>query len=137
MAEQDPRMKKAMEMLDAIEDADAADEVVAVLQELAPDYTKSTVGYAFGDVYARTDQLGLREREIATIAMLAAIGTAYPQLKVHIRAGLKVGLTKEEIVEVISHVGVYAGFPAACNAFFAMKESLNEQAAGAAKRAAE
>ena len=133
----DPRMKKAMEMLAAIEDEDAADEVVAVLQELAPDYTKSTVAYAFGDTYARTDQLGLREREIATIAMMAAMGNCAPQLKVHIRAGLKVGLTQQEIVEVISHVGVYAGFPAACNAFFAMKESLREKAEGAAKRAAE
>ena len=87
MNEKYPGMQKALEMLAAIEDADAADEVVAVLQELAPDYTRYTVAYAFGDTYARTDKPGLREREIATIAMLAAMGTAYPQLKVHIRAG--------------------------------------------------
>ena len=130
----DPRMKKALEMLHAIEDKDAADQVVSVLNELAPDYAKATVAYAFGDTYARTKQLALRDREITTIATLAALGTAQPQLKVHIRSGLKVGLTQQEIVEIIGHVGVYAGFPAAANAYFAMKEALTE--AAAARKAA-
>jgi 4-carboxymuconolactone decarboxylase len=125
----DPRMKKALEMLHAIEDKDAADAVVSVLNELAPDYARATVAYAFGDTYARTRQLALRDREITTIAALAAMGNALPQLKVHIRSGLKVGLTQQEIVEIIGHVGVYAGFPAAANAFFAMKEALSESAA--------
>lgn len=125
----DPRMQKALDMLHAIEDKDAADEVVSVLNELAPDYARATVAYAFGDTYARTEQLALRDREITTIATLAALGTAQPQLKVHIRSGLKVGLTQQEIVEIIGHVGVYAGFPAAANAFFAMKEALAESAA--------
>jgi 4-carboxymuconolactone decarboxylase len=125
----DPRMKKALEMLHAIEDKDAADAVVGVLNELAPDYARATVAYAFGDTYARTRQLALRDREITTIAALAAMGNALPQLKVHIRSGLKVGLTQQEIVEIIGHVGVYAGFPAAANAFFAMKEALSESAA--------
>jgi 4-carboxymuconolactone decarboxylase len=116
-------------MLHAIEDKAAADHVVSVLNELAPDYAKATVAYAFGDTYARTRQLALRDREITTIATLAALGTAQPQLKVHIRSGLKVGLTQQEIVEIIGHVGVYAGFPAAANAYFAMKEALTESAA--------
>ncbi len=125
----DPRMKKALEMLHAIEDKDAADAVVSVLNELAPDYAKATIAYAFGDTYARTKQLALRDREITTIAALAAMGNALPQLKVHIRSGLKVGLSQQEIVEIIGHVGVYAGFPVAANAYFAMKEALSESAA--------
>jgi 4-carboxymuconolactone decarboxylase len=125
----DPRMTKALEMLHAIEDKDAADAVVSVLNELAPDYARATVAYAFGDTYARTKQLALRDREITTIAALAAMGNALPQLKVHIRSGLKVGLSQQEIVEIIGHVGVYAGFPAAANAYFAMKEALAESAA--------
>ena len=122
----DPRMKKALEMLQAIEDKDAADAVVSVLNELAPDYARATIAYAFGDTYARTKQLALRDREITT---LAAMGNALPQLKVHIRSGLKVGLSQQEIVEIIGHVGVYAGFPVAANAYFAMKEALAESAA--------
>ena len=61
----DQRMKKALEMLHAIEDKDAADEVVSVLNELAPDYARATVAYAFGDTYARTRQLALRDRVLA------------------------------------------------------------------------
>ena len=131
----DQRMKKALEMLHAIEDKDAADEVVSVLNELAPDYARATVAYAFGDTYARTKQLALRDREITTIATLAALGTAQPQLKVHIRSGLKVGLTQQEIVEIIGHVGVYAGFPAAANAYFAGASGTAKMKGGKAKPA--
>ncbi|HCE25529.1 MAG TPA: 4-carboxymuconolactone decarboxylase, partial [Hyphomonas sp.] len=61
-------------------------------------------------------------REIATIAALTAMGTAQPQLKVHIQAGLNVGLTKSEIEEIIIQMSVYAGFPAALNGMQAAKE---------------
>jgi 4-carboxymuconolactone decarboxylase len=64
----------------------------------------------------------LREREIATIAALTAMGTATPQLKVHIEAGLNVGLSRDEIIEVLMQMSVYAGFPAALNGLFAAKE---------------
>ena len=53
---------------------------------------------------------------------LAAMGNAAPQLKVHIEAGLNVGLTREEIVEVLIQMAVYAGFPAALNGLFAARE---------------
>lgn len=50
------------------------------------------------------------------------MGNAAPQLKVHIEAGLNVGLTREEIVEVLIQMAVYAGFPAALNGLLAAKE---------------
>jgi 4-carboxymuconolactone decarboxylase len=59
---------------------------------------------------------------VATIAALTALGNAAPQLKVHIEAGLNVGLSRDEIVEVIMQMAVYAGFPAALNGLFAAKE---------------
>jgi 4-carboxymuconolactone decarboxylase len=68
----------------------------------------------------------LREREIATIAALTALGNATPQLKVHIEAGLNVGLSRDEITEVIMQVSVYAGFPAALNGLFAAKDVFAE-----------
>ncbi|RYE80058.1 MAG: carboxymuconolactone decarboxylase family protein, partial [Hyphomicrobiales bacterium] len=64
----------------------------------------------------------LRSREIATISALAALGNAQPQLKVHIEAGLNVGLSRQEITEVLIQMAVYAGFPAALNGLFAAKE---------------
>ncbi|MER8333998.1 carboxymuconolactone decarboxylase family protein, partial [Acinetobacter baumannii] len=74
----------------------------------------------FGDIYARPG-LSLRDREIATIAALTAMGNARPQLEVHLRAGLNVGLTRQEIVEVLMQMAVYAGFPAALNGIAAAR----------------
>ena len=79
------------------------------------------IEFSFGDIYSRPG-LDLRAREIATIAALTALGNAGPQLKVHIEAGLNVGLSCEEITEVIMQMAVYAGFPAALNGLFAAKE---------------
>ena len=79
------------------------------------------IEFPFGDIYSRLG-LDLRAREIATIAALTALGNASPQLKVHIEAGLNVGLSRDEITEVIMQMAVYAGFPAALNGLFAAKE---------------
>jgi 4-carboxymuconolactone decarboxylase len=55
------------------------------------------------------------------------MGNAQPQLKVHIQAGLNVGLTKEEIKEIIIQMSVYAGFPSALNGMLAAKEVFKSQ----------
>ena len=83
------------------------------------------VEFPFGDIYSRPG-LDLRAREIATIAALTAMGNAVPQLKVHIQAGLNVGLGHQEIVEIIMQMAVYACFPAALNGLFAAKEVFGE-----------
>lgn len=77
------------------------------------------VEFAFGDIYSR-DELNIREREIATIAMLTCMGKE-PQLEVHINAGLNVGLTPKEIEEIIIQTVPYAGFPCAINAMNVLK----------------
>ncbi len=78
--------------------------------------------FSFGDVSSRPG-LDLRAREIATIASTNGDGTATPQLKVHINAGLNVGLTKDEIIEIPScRWPSMPGFPAALNGLFAAKE---------------
>jgi 4-carboxymuconolactone decarboxylase len=66
---------------------------------------------------------------VATIAALTALGNAGPQLKVHIQAGLNVGLSRDEIVETIMQMAVYAGFAAALNGLFAAKEVFAPPAA--------
>lgn len=102
-------------------DGEAGHKVVAALADIAPDFATYVFEFPFGDIYSRPG-LGLREREIATIAALAAMGNAAPQLKVHIEAGLNVGLTHGEITEILMQMAVYAGFPAALNGLFAAKE---------------
>jgi 4-carboxymuconolactone decarboxylase len=102
-------------------DGEGGDKVVAALADIAPDFARYLLEFPFGDIYSRPG-LDLRAREIATIAALAALGNAAPQLKVHIQAGLNVGLTRDEIVEILMQMAVYAGFPAALNGLFAAKE---------------
>jgi carboxymuconolactone decarboxylase family protein len=69
---------------------------------------------------------GLREREIARVAMLAAIGGRAPQLKVHVRGALNVGVSPEEIEETSIQTVPYAGFPTAINAMRVLKDVLEE-----------
>ncbi len=71
--------------------------------------------------------LDLKSREIAAVAALTALGTATPQLKVHINGALNVGLSRQEVVEIIIQMVVYAGFPAALNGMFTAKEVFQER----------
>lgn len=114
------RFERGMHALSEI-DGQGGEAVVASLADIAPDFARYLIEFPFGDIYSRPG-LDLRAREIATIAALTALGTASPQLKVHIEAGLNVGLSREEITEIVMQMSVYAGFPAALNGLFAAKE---------------
>jgi 4-carboxymuconolactone decarboxylase len=107
-------------------DGEAGERVIGSLKDIAPDLGRYTIEFPFGDIYSRPG-LDLRSREIATVAALTALANAHPQLKVHINAALNVGCTRQEIVEVIIQMAVYAGFPAALNGMFAAKEVFGER----------
>ncbi len=85
----------------------------AIVDDLG-DLGRHIVEYAFGDVYARPG-LELRDRQLITVAMLAALGNL-PQLEVHLQAALRVGITPAELEEVVLQVAPYAGFPRAMDA---------------------
>ncbi len=114
------RYLRGMEKLREV-DGELGDQVVAALEDVAPDLGRFLVEYPFGDVYSRP-QLSLKDRELVTISALAAMGGCAPQLKVHINGALNVGWERAEIVETFIQLTVYAGFPAALNAIFAAKE---------------
>ena len=120
------RLTRGQRALAAI-DGTAGQNVTDALAGIAPDFATYLFEFPFGDIYSRPG-LSLRDREIATIAALAAMGTATPQLKVHIAAGLNVGLTRDEITEILMQMAVYAGFPAALNGLFAAKEVFGQHA---------
>ena len=102
-------------------DGEAGTKVINGLADIAPDFARYLIEFPFGDIYSRPG-LDLRSREIAVVAALTAMGNAAPQLKVHIAAALNVGVTRDEVVEVIMQMAVYAGFPAALNGLLAAKE---------------
>lgn len=102
-------------------DGQAGEQVLQSLEDIAPDFARYLIEFPFGDVYCRPG-LDLKSREIAVVAALSALGNAAPQLKVHIRGTLNVGVSRGKIVETIMQMAVYAGFPAALNGLAAAKE---------------
>jgi 4-carboxymuconolactone decarboxylase len=107
-------------------DGEAGERVIESLKDIAPDFARLLIEFPFGDIYSRPG-LDLKSREIAVVAALTALGHALPQLKVHIHGALNVGCTRQEIVEVIMQMAVYAGFPSALNGLFAAKEVFKER----------
>jgi 4-carboxymuconolactone decarboxylase len=107
-------------------DGHAGERVIDALADIAPDFAKYLIEFPFGDIYSRP-QLDLKTREIGVVAALTALGNATPQLKVHIHGALNVGCTRDEVVEIMMQMAVYAGFPAALNGLFAAKEVFAER----------
>ena len=95
------------------------------VKDIAPELGQFVTEFAFGDIYSRPG-LDLKTRQLLTIASLTTLGTAPLQLKSHIKGALRVGCTKEEIVETLLQMSVYAGFPKAMNAVYNAKEVFKE-----------
>lgn len=99
--------------------------VIQALQDIAPDFARMIIEFPYGDVYAR-GVLSPRERQIATIASLTTQGNAGKELKAHIQGALNVGCTRQEVIEILMQMAVYAGFPAALNGIMVAKELFDE-----------
>ena len=124
------RREKALEILQRL-DASAPGQVSANLDAVAPDLLELVFGFAFVDVVDRPG-IDLKTREMLTVAALTTMGTAPAQLEFHIRAAMNLGATREEIVEIILQMAVYAGVPAFMNGIAVAKEvfaSLDQDAA--------
>ena len=101
-------------------------------KELYPDLYKLSVGYLFGEIWSR-GHLTLRERELITMA--CNICMARPNgTHSHYRSAKHIGITHEEIMELIIQVGHYAGWPAMAHAVIQYEEVLKEDAAKEKKK---
>ncbi|MEX2294142.1 MAG: carboxymuconolactone decarboxylase family protein [Acidimicrobiales bacterium] len=90
--------------------------------KLAPDFYRYVAESAFGMLWSRPN-LAIRDRSLVTCAQLAALGKT-EELKAHLRGALNVGISKEELVEVLMQTAVYAGVPAANEALKTAAEVL-------------
>ena len=97
-----------------------------ILGDFAPDFARYNDDILFGEVWSKNDVLPLRERSIVTVSALVASGVIDSSLKYHIMSAKKNGVTKEEMVEVITQLGFYAGWPKAWAAFRMAKEVYAE-----------
>lgn len=116
----DPRYQRGLKHLEKNNPANFK-KLKENLEGIAPDLARYVVEFAYGDIYTRP-VLDSKSREIATVAALTALGNAPLQLQSHIEGALNVGWTREEVVEVIMQMAVYAGFPAAINGINNAKE---------------
>lgn len=93
-------------------------------KDIAPDLTRYVVEFAFGDIYARPG-LDNKQKVMTTITALVAQGK--PQIEMHIKTGLSVGLTPDEIVGCIMHLIPYVGFPSVLNALSVAQKVFAER----------
>lgn len=101
-------------------------ELLDILGKTAPDLARYVLEFVYGDLYSR-DGLDKKTRQMLTIIILATLGTAKLQLHFHINAGLNLGISRETIIDMFTHLAGYAGFPAALNAVATAKEVFAER----------
>ena len=112
-------------------DGARGEQTEAWIRAASPALADALIEHAFGSIFALTT-LSRREREMASVAILAAIGGAEPQLRLHVEAALRVGADRDEIVALVEHLSVYAGYPRAINMLRIVTEVFEEQAIPAA-----
>ena len=83
----------------------------------APDLARWAIEFAAGDVFARGG-LTEKQKHLSAISMLSSVGNRTDALRAHLTAALRSGVSKDEIIEVLMQMSVYAGFPASLNGFF-------------------
>ncbi|WP_051792802.1 carboxymuconolactone decarboxylase family protein [Amycolatopsis jejuensis] len=99
-------------LLDLLQDPATQQTALPGLEELAPGYADWIVTTLFGGIYQRAG-LSLRDRQVANLAALTALGGVDPQLTGHVRTALRVGMTRQEVIEVFVHLAPYVGVPKA------------------------
>ena len=93
-------------------------------QKLAPEFFQLVTQFCFGGLWSRPG-LGLRSRSLVTVSQLAALGKTN-ELKGHLMGARNLGISREELIEVLMQTSQYAGIPAAVTALNAAAEVLGE-----------
>lgn len=93
--------------------------------ELAPDMYRISTESLYGSIWSRPG-LDIKYRAMATLTV-SAIQLAPPQVRSHVRNALNVGITPEEIIEILMMVAFYGGIPAAYNALGVAKEVFEDR----------
>jgi 4-carboxymuconolactone decarboxylase len=130
------RYLRGVDIAQQLAAGDLEEFLASRIAELAPDFARMAIEFTFGDLYAR-DTLELRDREIVAISSLAVLSDTGPHLRNHVRAALRLGVSKCEVIEILMQTALYAGFPAALNALASCHDLLtDERPCQAARRVA-
>jgi Uncharacterized homolog of gamma-carboxymuconolactone decarboxylase subunit len=96
------------------------------LGDLAPKFAELNDDVLFGEVWSRSDTLSLRDRTMITVVALAAKGIFDNSLKYHLLNAKNHGVTKVEMIEIITHIAFYIGWPGAWAVFPMVREVYAE-----------
>ena len=99
--------------------------VEKMIGDFAPKLVELTDGVLFGDIWERKE-LSKRDRSLITVAALIALNRP-DQLRFHLNRAVENGLTKEELIEVITHLAFYSGWPNAMSAITIAKELFSKE----------
>jgi len=126
-AERDRDAAVAMRSITGWEAADPA-AALARMEAMFGEVGVVAYRWAFGEIWSR-EQLSRRDRSIVVIAILVTLGAA-EELAAHAVAGLRHGLTRIEVEEIVNHLSLYAGIPRAIQAWRAVRPALDRAEAG-------
>jgi len=100
-------------------------QITIFIKSLAPEFAWVNVTFPFAELYTR-NVIDLKTRELCTVAALTVQGFSLPELKLHINAALRCGASRDEVVEIITQMIAYCGFPAATQAILTAKALFDE-----------
>jgi 3-oxoadipate enol-lactonase/4-carboxymuconolactone decarboxylase len=118
------RHEQGMEVRRQVLGDEHVDEAIEATTPFTADFQNLITRYAWGEIWTRQG-LDRRTRSCITLAMLVALGRE-EELAMHVRAALRVGVTPDEIKEVLLHSAIYCGVPAANGAFAVARRVLDE-----------
>jgi 4-carboxymuconolactone decarboxylase len=124
----DEVFQRGLEMRKAVLGADYVERSFANADDFSRPLQEFITEYAWGAVWGR-EALPPKTRSLLNLGILTAINRPH-ELKLHLRGALNNGCTKEEIREVLLHTAVYAGVPAAVDAFRTAREVFAEAEGG-------
>jgi 4-carboxymuconolactone decarboxylase len=113
-------------LIDELQDERYRTELLGGLEQIAPGFPDYPVTILFGGTYQR-DGLSLRDRQVANLAALTALGGVEPQLTGQVETSMRIGMTAQEIVEVFVHLAPYVGVPKALAGLRAATAVLKDQ----------
>ncbi len=101
-------------------------QVESSLGDIAPGLATYVLETIYGEIY-QSDTLDARTRQIVTVAALATLGTAAPQLRTHIGGALRCGVSRDQLIEIMMQLVPYVGVAAAINGVAACREVFAAQ----------
>jgi 4-carboxymuconolactone decarboxylase len=120
--------RTGLDLLRTLHGGESGEQLVRSMQSICPDFATMSIEWALGGIMARPG-LDLLTRELLLVASCTTLGHAVPQLRAHIASALKLGASREQVVETILQMMFYAGGAAVANALYTAGEVFTERGA--------